>query len=161
MIGLALGGCATDTAELPPSAPPVTGAPPSTAPTSTIESDGESVQSTPIRLVVGDQSVNAILWDNPAGRDLRDRLPLTLTVRDYGGVEKIGRLDQPLTMDAMPDGDDPEIGDLGYYAPNGVFVIYTGDVGYWDGIARIGRVDGDLGMLAGLGDDATITIERG
>jgi hypothetical protein len=44
-------------------------------------------------------------------------------------------------MDGVPAGDDPEINDIGYYAPSGDLVLYCGDVGYWNGIVRIGRLD--------------------
>jgi hypothetical protein len=45
-------------------------------------------------------------------------------------------------MDGVPAGDDPEINDLGYYAPSGDLVFYYGDVGYFNGIVRIGRFSG-------------------
>ncbi|WP_290218472.1 cyclophilin-like fold protein [Corynebacterium atrinae] len=59
-------------------------------------------------------------------------------------------VDGGLTMEGMPSGDDPEVSDLGYYAPNGVVVLYTGEVGFWNGIARIDRMEGDQ----------SVTIER-
>jgi hypothetical protein len=40
-----------------------------------------------------------------------------LTFRDLNRVEKIAKLPRPLTTEGVPDGDDPEIADLGYYAP--------------------------------------------
>ena len=36
---------------------------------------------------------------------------------DHGGVEKTGPLPSPLSLDGQPDGADPDVGDLGYYAP--------------------------------------------
>lgn len=95
----------------------------------------------PITITIGDRVLQAHLWDNPTANDLADQLPLTLTFDDYGGVEKTGALPRPLTMTGVPRGDDPEPFDIGYYQPGGVLVLYYRDVGYWNGIVRLGRFD--------------------
>lgn len=151
-VSVSLGGCATE--ESAPTLPPP---PQSTFPT--LEETSDAMNETPIRLIIGDQTLDAIVWDNPTGRDLLSRLPLTLSFKDYGRQEKIGRLDHELTMEGMPAGDDPEISDLGYYAPAGVVVLYTSDVGFWNGIARIGRINGDLSVITNYSDDFTVIIE--
>jgi hypothetical protein len=43
-------------------------------------------------------------------------------------------------MDGVPDGADPEINDIGYYRPTIGLVFYDGDVGYFNGIVRIGEL---------------------
>jgi hypothetical protein len=96
---------------------------------------------TQIRITVDDQTFTAELADNPTARDLVGQLPLTLRFRDFNRVEKIAELPRPLTMVGVPRGDDPEVDDIGYYAPSNDLVLYYGDVGYFDGIARIGRLD--------------------
>jgi hypothetical protein len=113
-----------------------------------------------IWLVVGGQSKSVRLLDVPTARDLADLLPLSLTFRDLNGVEKIAPLPSALTMDGVPAGDDPEIGDLGYYAPSGDLVLYYGDVGYWTGIVRLGRIEGDLAMIRDLPDGAQLTVQH-
>ena len=131
-----------------PSATPMTKAtPPLTAP------------YTAIRINLGDNVINAELRDNAPARALMERLPLTLSFSDLNAVEKIARLDAALPMTGMPDSDDPEPGDIGWYAPSGDLVLYYGDVGRWPGIARIGRITGDLNAVAGQHDDFTATIE--
>ena len=45
-----------------------------------------------------------------------------------------------LTMDGVPAGADPEINDIGYYRPTNGLVFYDGDVGYFNGIVRIGEL---------------------
>lgn len=82
-----------------------------------------------------------------------------MTFRDLHGVEKTGRLDTPLSMAGMPSGDDPSPGDIGWYAPSSDLVLYDGDVGYWNGIARIGAFDGPDDLLADGTGDVTVTIE--
>jgi hypothetical protein len=117
---------------------------------------------TDIRIIIGDQTFTAQLADNPTARDLLDQLPLTLRFRDFNGVEKIAKLPRPLTMDGVPAGDDPEINDIGYYAPSGDLVLYYGDVGYFNGIVRIGRLDDeDMSVIERQPDRFEVTIDRG
>ena len=117
---------------------------------------------TDIRIAVRDQTFSAQLADNPTARDLVDQLPLTLRFWDFNGVEKIAKLPRPLTMDGVPAGDDPEINDIGYYAPSGDLVLYYGDVGYWNGIVRIGRLDAaDMSVLERQPDGFELKIDRG
>jgi hypothetical protein len=53
-----------------------------------------------------------------------------LPFRDLNRVEKIAKLARPLTTDGVPEGGDPEIADIGYYAPSQDLVLYYGDVGH-------------------------------
>lgn len=117
---------------------------------------------TTLRITVDNRPINAQLADNPTAQDLADQLPLTLTFRDFNGVEKIAPLPRPLTMEGVPEGDDPDIADIGYYAPSNNLVLYYGDVGYWNGIVRIGRFNGDdLDFIRGQPDGFQVTIEQG
>ncbi len=116
--------------------------------------------STPVRIVIGDTVVTAELWDNAPAQALADRLPLTLTFSDLNAVEKTARLDPALPMTGMPEGDDPQPRDIGWYAPSGDVVLYYGDVGYWPGIARLGHIIAGVDTIAAQRDDFTATIER-
>jgi hypothetical protein len=116
---------------------------------------------TDVQITVNDQSFTAQLADNPAARDLVDQLPLTLRFRDFNRVEKIAKLPKPLTMEGVPAGDDPEINDIGYYAPSGDLVLYYGDVGYWNGIVRIGQLRAeDMSIIERQPDGFELTIDR-
>ena len=87
---------------------------------------------------------------------------LNLRFRDFNRVEKIAKLPRPLTMEGVPAGDDPEINDIGYYAPSGDLVLYYGDVGYWNGIVRIGRLRAeDMSLIERQPDGFELTIDRG
>jgi len=117
--------------------------------------------TTDIRILIDGRSVRAQLADNPTARALADRLPLTLSFRDLNGVEKIAKLADPLTTDGVPDGADPDIADIGYYAPTQDLVLYYGDVGYWDGIVRIGRYDDShVSHVRDQSDGLRVTFER-
>ena len=116
---------------------------------------------TSIRISVDGRTLTARLVDNATARDLLDQLPLTLRFRDFNRVEKIAKLPRPLALDDAPAGADPDVDDIGYYAPSGDLVLYYGDVGYFDGIVRLGRFDnGDLAAIARHPDGFEVTLER-
>ena len=156
LAATALAACGTSPA--PTTEPAPTDRTP-TMPSTQGPAPGTAGPGTAIVLTIGDTTVDGQLWDNPAARDLAARLPLSLTVGDYGAVEKTAPLEPPLTMDGMPAGDDPRPGEIGWYAPGSVLVLYYGDVGYWNGIARLGTFD-DAGvdLLRSGPSDMTVSL---
>ena len=119
-----------------------------------------AISETPIRVTIGDTVLTGRLWDNATARDLIAQLPLTLSFRDFNGVEKIALLPRKLSMDGVPAGDDPFPRDIGYYAPSGDLVFYYDDVGYFTGIVRIGQFDGSVDAIVRQTGDFTARIER-
>ncbi len=94
-------------------------------------------------------------------RSLAAGLPLTLRFRDHGEVEKTAALPRELSLDGAPEGHDPAAGDIGYWAPGGDLVLsYDSDAPFFDGIVRIGEIDGGLGAIRLLPEGASVTIER-
>ena len=118
-------------------------------------SSGETL----IRVTVGETFLTGRLWDNATARDLIAQLPLTLTFHDFNKQEKISQLPSKLSMDGVPAGDDPFPRDIGYYAPTGDLVFYYSDVGYFNGIVRIGQFDGDMDAIISQTGDFTAKIE--
>ena len=114
---------------------------------------------TPVRIGIGDAVITGHLHQNATAQDLLTLLPLTLSFRDLNNVEKIARLPRDLPMEGVPDGDDPDVGDIGYYRPSRHLVLYYGDVGYWPGIVRIGRFDGNPSQIAQQPDGFEATVE--
>lgn len=113
-----------------------------------------------ILITIGDQQFRAALTDSPASSDLAAQLPLTLDMVDHGSVEKTGPLPAPLSLDGQPRGADPEVGDVGYYAPGHDFVLYHGDQSYYAGIVILGRLEGDAAeRIARIDGPVTATIE--
>jgi hypothetical protein len=112
-----------------------------------------------IRVRIDETVLTARLRDVPASRDLVAQLPLTLTFRDFNGVEKISRLPRELSMDGVLAGDDPAPRDIGYYAPSGDLVFYYGDVGYWTGIVRLGQFDGSVDAIRSRTGEFAATVE--
>ena len=116
---------------------------------------------TTVRITVGGETVTGELNDTPTAQDLARQLPLSITLDDLNGVEKVGELPQPLTMAGVPAGADPEVNDIGYYRPSNGLVFYYGDVGYFNGIVRIGRLPAAaMQLIQRQAGTFTITVEE-
>jgi hypothetical protein len=138
--GLVLAGCGLDdrpAIQTTTPAVPVPSEP--TAATQHPDQDGDMR----IEIAIGVQRFQARLDESSASRDLIDQLPVTLQMSDHGSVEKTGRLPSPLSTAGQPAGADPDIGDVGYYAPGNNLVLYYGDQSFYNGIVVIGQMDGD------------------
>jgi len=157
MLGFAA-ACATDVPGGNSSADRSTTSPSSSG--TTPPSADASSSSRRISLTVDDLELTPDLNDTAASSDLLTQLPLTLTMSDHGSVEKTGRLPSPLSTAGVPSGADPDVGDLGYYAPYGDLVLYYGDQDYYEGIVRLGRIHGDLDAIGSLEDGFTVHIAR-
>ena len=114
-----------------------------------------------IRITVDGQPFGATLVDSPAARDLVAQLPATIEMRDHGGVEKTGRLASPLSLEGQPEGAEPDVGDVGYYAPGQDLVLYYGDQSFFPGIVVLGRLDGDAAArIADVDGSVTVVVEN-
>jgi hypothetical protein len=113
-----------------------------------------------IQITVNGRSFSATLADSAAAGALLAQLPLSVPMTDHGGVEKTGRLPLPLSLQGQPEGADPDVGDVGYYAPGQDLVLYYGDQSYYDGIVVLGRMADDAAQwLADVDGPVTATIE--
>src|SRR4051794_19620792 len=113
-----------------------------------------------IHITIGDVRFGATLADSAATRDLLAQLPVTVAMVDHGGVEKTGPLPSPLSLTGQPEGADPDVGDVGYYAPGNDLVLYYGDQSYFPGIVILGRLDDDAAQhIAHLDGPVTATVE--
>ena len=113
-----------------------------------------------IQIRINEQRCEATLTDSAAARDLLAQLPTTIEMSDHGGVEKTGPLPSSLSLDGQPEGADPDVGDVGYYAPGNDFVLYFGDQSYYPGIVVLGRLKGDAAaQIAELDGSVTAVVE--
>lgn len=145
-----------------PIAPPVTptSVPPTTAKTAApaAEINPERSDSMQIKITGDDTEITGTLVDNKATQDFIALLPLTLTLEDYGNTEKIYYLPERLSTQDAPEGMDPAVGDITYYAPWGNLAIFIRDFGYSSGLVLLGRIDGDVNAL-GVPGPINVTIE--
>ncbi len=104
-----------------------------------------------IRIMIGDTTLSATLYDNPAARDFIALLPLDLTLQDYAGTEKVSDLPKKLSEKDAPSGFDPSVGDITYYAPWGNLAIFYKDFGYASGLISLGKIDHGIELLKTAG----------
>lgn len=155
----------------PPTEPASTDTPapptiaPSTPPASSGTPEGgvDQVVGTVVRFSAGSTSVEVTIdEDNPAVRDFFSMLPLTLTLEEFAGREKIAYLPRELAHAGSP-GSDPEDGDLIYYVPWGNIGFYynTAGIGYSDQTIHLGTYDASLEQLEQLeGQDVIVEVVR-
>lgn len=114
-----------------------------------------------IKMTFNDEEVMVRMHDNPTTRDFLAMLPLTVTLEDYAGTEKITRLSKRLSTKDAPAGSDPSVGDFTYYSPWGNIAIFYQDFGYADGLIILGSIEpGGVEKLARMNGDFTVTMER-
>lgn len=143
-----------------PTSPPVASPnPQATYAATDVPTSQSATDETQIQVTIGDAVLTGRLWNNATARDLIAQLPLTLTFHDFNELEKISQLPRKLSMDGVPAGDDPFPRDIGYYNPSGDLVFYYGDVGYFNGIVRIGQFDGNMDVITSQTGDFIATIE--
>ncbi len=111
-----------------------------------------------IRLIVGDRVLTATMIDNATTRDFLSLLPLTLTLKDYAGTEKVSDLPKRLSTGGAPSGSDPSAGDITYYAPWGNLAIFYRDFGYSSGLVILGKIDDGIEAF-NVSGSAKVTIE--
>ena len=110
------------------------------------------IVGTVVRFTAGSTSVDLTIGaDNPTVRDFLSMLPLTMTLEEFNGREKIGYFSRKLAHEGSP-GSDPEDGDLIYYVPWGNIGFYynTSGIGYSDQTIHIGTYDAAPEQLEAL-----------
>ncbi len=111
-----------------------------------------------IRLKAEDKVITATLIDSKTTQDFISLLPLTLTLEDYAGTEKISYLPRRLSTEGAPAGSDPAVGDIAYYAPWGNLAIFYRDFGYSSGLVILGKIDSGMEAFKAPGS-AKVTVE--
>ncbi len=87
-------------------------------------------------------------------------LPLELTLEDFNGAEKIGYLPSALITEGEPEGCDPGVGALCYYAPWENISIFYEDFRYSDSLVSLGRLESGADWFGGQSGSFEVTIER-
>ncbi len=123
----------------------------------------DQVVGTVVRFSAGSTSVEVTIGeDNPAVRDFLSMLPLTLTLEEFAGREKIAYPPRELAHAGSP-GSDPEDGDLIYYVAWGNLGFYYNAAGidYSDQTIHFGTYDASLEQLEQLeGPNVSVEVVR-
>ncbi len=117
------------------------------------------MSATQIKLKANGIAFQATLEDNSSAEAFAALLssgPLTVSMHDYAGMEKVGRLPQDLPRNDRQISVGP--GDIVLYQGNQITVYYG--TNSWS-LTKLGTVDGATAadLLSALGeDDATVTF---
>lgn len=136
----------------------VTRPPPPPPATTRADSGTREIVGTTVRFSSNTTSVDVTIGDdNPAVRDFLSMLPLTLTVEEFAGREKISYLPRELRHRGS-EGSDPETGDLIYFVPWGNLGFYYNaeGIGYSDDTIHLGSYDAPLDQLERLEGEVTV-----
>lgn len=83
-------------------------------------------EMTKIRLTIEGTEIIATLEENSTTSDFVSLLPMTLLLEDYNNTEKVSDLPRRLSTERAPEGIEPQVGDITYYAPWGNLACFTG-----------------------------------
>ncbi|WP_216651544.1 cyclophilin-like fold protein [Actinomadura litoris] len=118
------------------------------------------VEGSIVRFTARGVSVDVVIGaDSATTRDFLSMLPLTLTLEEFSGREKIGYLPRKLDTAGSP-GSDPEDGDLIYFVPWRTLGFYynTAGIGHSDQVIHLGTYKATAELLEKLqGGDVTVT----
>ena len=145
---LGLSGCGNS------SSPADSAPPPSQSVISEQESsqsqDNSSSQEEPmLKITVGDQELLATFADNSSAEAFRDLLaqgPVTISMDDYGGFEKVGTLGTTLTRNDTRITTQP--GDVILYQGNQITIYYGTNT--WN-FTRLAKINDSTDLQAKLG----------
>ncbi len=128
---------------------------------SVIDNEGDAfMEDVKVKLTFNNEVAIVNMYDNPTSRDFLSQLPLTITLEDYAGTEKISYLSKKLSTEEAPSGSDPSVGDFAYYAPWGNLAIYYKDFGYSNGLITLGKIESGLENLETMKDNFTVHVEK-
>ncbi|OCG22179.1 hypothetical protein A9G11_07285 [Gilliamella sp. wkB108] len=111
-----------------------------------------------IKLTLDNQPIIIELFDNSASRQLLKQLPLSLTLSDFAGEEKIAYLPNKLILQDTPKASTIP-SDFTYYAPWGNLAIFYKGYGQAEGVYALGRIKDGKELLAQLKQNTTVTLE--
>lgn len=111
-------------------------------------------------LIVDGQRLPVTLRSEPSANDLYSRLPVTLTFKDFSGMEKIAYFDKRLDETGQKVGCHPLAGDLCVYQPWGNLSIFYVDFKDDRNLIPVGRLESGLEIIKSQKGDFTATLEK-
>ena len=108
-----------------------------------------------MKITVGDYELLATFEDNPSARAFQELLaqgPLTVSMEDYGGFEKVGPLGTSLSRNDAQITTQP--GDVILYQGNQITIYYG--TNSWS-FTRLARIDDPTGLQEKLGE-GTVSV---
>lgn len=124
-------------------------APMSSAPSAGHRSTVHDLEKRKMKITIGSKTFQATLEDNPAAKELKGLLPLSLEMAELNGNEKHVDLPKALPTDAQLPGTIRE-GDLLLYGDRTLVLFYKTFKSSYR-YTRLGRIDDPAGLAAALG----------
>lgn len=115
------------------------------------QAEEQLMKNQKIKITAGDTVLTTTLNGSQTSRDFMSLLPLTLSLEDYAGTEKISDLPKRLSTKNAPAGSDPSVSDIAYFAPWGNLAIFHKDFGYSRGLIILGRLDEGIEVFSAPG----------
>jgi len=125
-----------------------------------IEGLNNNETSMNIKITIGGKTVTATMEDNASAHDFLSRLPLDVTMNDFGDTEKIFYPKPALTTDGVSGGCTPVPGDITIYVPWGNVAIFRKNWSHSGDLIKIGHIDGDGISALDVSGDIQVKIER-
>lgn len=145
---LGLSGCG-DGASSADSAPPPSQSVISEQESSQSQDNSSSQEEAMLKITVGDQELLATFAENSSAEEFRDLLaqgPVTISMDDYGGFEKVGSLGTTLSRNDTRITTQP--GDVILYQGNQITIYYGTNT--WN-FTRLAKIDDSTDLQAKLG----------
>ena len=112
-----------------------------------------------IKILIGDQTFDAVLFDNAAARAFYEKLPLNVTMTEFNGNEKFYSFNKNLpSLDKKVD--NIRTGDLMLWLSNTVVLFYQD---FYSGYnyTRLGKIKNPEGLLDAVGNgNISVTFEK-
>lgn len=125
------------------------------------DSEMEQLNETSIRITIGDETVEGVIYDTALANEIRERFPLTVSMGGFGGREYYGGID--FTPENVGEGQlSFEDGDITYCSQNNTMAIFYAQTDHPDltmEVIPIGRVTSDLSVFDELPGNVDITFE--
>lgn len=145
---LGLSACGTvesPTGSTPPPSQSVVSQPESSQP----QNESSDQEGAMLKITVGDQELLATFADNSSAEEFRELLsqgPVTISMEDYGGFEKVGPLGTTLTRNDTRIVTQP--GDVILYQGNQITIYYGTNT--WN-FTRLAKINDSTNLKAKLG----------
>ena len=116
-----------------------------------------NADSAKLKIIIGSNTFNAIVYDNAAGTTFKKRLPMTVNMAELNGNEKYFDLPANLPANASNPGTI-QAGDIVLYGSNTLVIFYKSFSTSYS-YTPIGRIDAASGLTAALGSgDIAVTF---
>lgn len=129
---------------------------------STIDNGGlVNMEDVKVKLTFNNEEVMVNMYDNSASRDFLAQLPITVTLEDYVGKEKISILPKRLSEDNVKSENQPKKGDFAYYSPWGnLAIFYKGFEDATNDLIILGKIESGKENFENIHGDFTVLIEK-